>query len=58
MKDRLVREIEHAEKTIQSIKKFQDLGGSLSWWQGRKALAEELLGEVERNDTANCNDSR
>lgn len=58
MKERLVQEVEHAEKMIQSIKKFNDVGGSQSWWQGRKALAEELLGEVERNDTVNCNDSR
>lgn len=51
MKERLIQEIEYAERFIQSLKEFNDIGGTQSWWQGRKALAEELLLEVENNET-------
>lgn len=46
-KERLVQEIEGAERTIQSIIEFNDIGGTQTWWQGRQALAEQLLKELE-----------
>lgn len=49
-RNRLVDEIESSERSIQSISKFSDLGGTMSWWQGRKSLAQQLLSEVEGND--------
>lgn len=50
LKERLIQEIESAEVSIQSVAEFNDVGGTMSWWQGRKALAEQLLEEVEEEE--------
>lgn len=53
IKERLVQEIESAEVSIQSVAEFNDIGGTMSWWQGRKSLAEQLLSEVNE-DAETC----
>lgn len=51
MKKRLETEIELAEKSIQNLYKINESSLPLSWWQGRKDFAEELLREVDRDAT-------
>jgi MFS superfamily sulfate permease-like transporter len=47
--NRLVEEVQDAEENIQSLKGTNDLGGTTSWWYGRKSLATQLLNEVRED---------